>query len=595
MKISFAWAAFLTVGLLTVSGARAELGQGNGSTLFQPEGVATLDTSARRVDVTPTTSYGTSAPAPGAAVGLGQVQVLVMDSSGRPVTVVDGNAQVYILARARVQSQNVPQALTFEIRTRAGSQQVAGRLDNRYLYRGEALYVARANLRASSRTPGVSIFRTTSSRDALTFREGIQGMNSLREISFVEDMSQVGSAVTEPRMAQFYAGMSGKQVFESGGVDPTLVIARDGSGQVLGVGRVAAPGYAQGMYFSGHYPYTSGGFLNGEQITPDTIEGRSWGQHLKTLVFATCYAVDINAPGEEIVRHGRGVHGAKWWKKFQGTLLGYRALAPSNPTDSEVARRFLRRLRSQGVSFVAQGAESRKVAEAWMHVNMHELGATGAAAVDAQGRYYYLRSREVNLRGVPVRGSYRWAVADRNIWEPQNDRMQQEYAFERSVFSPIETIQWEEFGGRPPTLSQVLSNPRYQQAAAQMGRSPQDPQLVAKVREFLAYEEHIFYDVPRPDYTQRAVYWMVQRSQGRFVRTEDVIRHFTPAGSRPGAQMFPRNVIEEMTFRGNAWLAIRTQGTGDVNALAQRLSQVHQITPERQAYIQYLIRYASQS
>lgn len=468
-------------------------------------------------------------------------------------------------------------------------------------YRGDPVnayaFVARvSDVVASRRERGRSYaaFRTTESQDAATFRSEVRRVGGgggipRTEISF-HDQEGDGS------VPEGQGAVNGAELFEAGGVELVPLSAYTPRGVPVARSVLAVAGEADWIYYSGHYPYTSGALVNGEDIDPFRIEGERWREHLELLLFASCYAVDVNAPGAETISHGRGVHGSLWWRKFQGTLLGYRALAPSHPGDSEVIRRFLRRVARSDVDPGDRQGYSRMLAEAWMHVNMHELNLAGAAAIDSEGRYYYLRSKEVNLRGVPVRGSYRWAIADRSIWEPQNEELQQEYRMEQAVFAPIRSIQWEDFGGRPPRLEQVLRSREFQDQVRSQGLDPRDPTLVEKVQAFLDYETHIFYDVPRPDYYQKAIRWLADRNDSRRrIQVDDVYRHFTATTRRSKAELAPRNVVERLLFQEYAWrAAVEAAQRGrnpSARDLARDLGQDYPVDQEAYEFLQYLERY----
>lgn len=462
------------------------------------------------------------------------------------------------------------------------------------------VYVARGPTVATQER-GYAVFRTTESRDALVARDALRGGRSgslpRREVMFF-DGTEEGAPL---------GGLaSGTEVFEAGGVAAAPVTVYEPGGSPVARGQVAAPGRASLMYFSGHYPYTSGGQIAGSPIDPWAVKGEGWRDHLETLILAGCYAVDINAPGagNDVVNHGRGVHGARWWSKFEGTLLGYRGMAPSNPGDSEVARRFFARVESQRPDPQDREAYSRALAEAWMEVNVHQLGLSSATAIDSAGRYYYVRANDVHLDGVPVRGSYRWTIADRATWEPQNAELQEEFALDRQVFAGVREVLWGRYGGRPPPAEAVHRDPTYRQAVQAAGLDPDSPAMREKLQAFLDYEAHIFYDVPRPDYYQQAMVWLADRQgEGLTPPSLDAVEaHFTPPGRRSGAQRPPRRDLETMLFQEYAWRALnQAQWDGrewrypSAAEAAQILSRHFSIDQQRAGYLEYLERYLGSS
>ncbi len=447
----------------------------------------------------------------------------------------------------------------------------------------------------SAARPGYAIFRTTPSQDTVTMRRQLAATRRegvpQREIQFHDDTSPPQG----PRLP-------GAAMLEGGGAQRVEILVRLPTGETVGTGSAALPGKAAWMYWSGHYPYTSGGLLSGSPVDPWSIRGEGWKSHLKTLVFAACYAVDINAPDGETLLHGRGVHGALWWKKFEGTLLGYRGSAPSDPEDSRVVEKFMARVRASRVSPSDDAAWSRELAECWMKANTHDMGASGAAALDSSGRYYYLRTRDVHLRGVPFRHDVRYATAERSRWEADNQRLVEDFEVEKQVFGPVRAIMWDDFGGRPPTASQVLQSPRWAAAARAVGKDPRDPGLLRKLQGFLDYEAHIFYDVPRPDYYQAAIAWLARRKGGQLPTVAEVEAHFTPTGSRPQARRMPRQQIEDLLFFQAAW-QVATAWVWDGSRGAWRLpsstevrSQLaarYPMTPEREQALQGIERYLS--
>jgi hypothetical protein len=466
----------------------------------------------------------------------------------------------------------------------------------RYESAGGAVYVARL-APSGSRERGYAIFRTTESRDALVARDALRRARSTslprREVMFFD-------GTREGAPPGGFA--SGTEVFEAGGVASLPVTVYEPGGTPVARGAVASEGRAALMYFSGHYPYTSGGQVAGSPIDPWAVKGDGWRDHLETLVLAGCYAVDINAPGagNDVVNHGRGVHGALWWKKFEGTLLGYRGMAPSNPGDSEVARRFFARVERLRPNPRDRESYSRTLAEAWMEVNVHQLGLSSATAIDAAGRYYYVRAKDVHLDGVPVRGSYRWTIADRAIWEPQNESLQQEFSLDRQVFAGVRKVLWGRYGGRPPSIAAVHRDPTYRQAVQAAGLDPDSRAMREKLQAFLDYEAHIFYDVPRPDYYQQAIIWLADRQgDGLTPPSLDAVEaHFTPPGRRPGAQRPPRRDLETMLFQEYAWRALnqpRWTGSGwgypSAAEAEASLRRHFPIDAKRAEYIRYLDRY----
>lgn len=429
-------------------------------------------------------------------------------------------------------------------------------------------------------------FRTTPSHDAETFRDLVTDAASAQalpsqSLGFYDEL-----AMREGRPGPL-AGVSGAELFEAGGARFLELRAHMPGGPLVAQGRMALAGRADWMYFSGHYPYTSGAIIGGQNVDPFRVQGQRWGEHLEVLIMAACYAVDVNGPGDSLVNHGRGIHGALWWKKFEGTLLGYRAMAPSNPTDSRIVRTFLERVRAAGGNPRDKVAYSRLLATTWMDVNT-SMGQTGAAAFDAAGRHYLVPTDDVNLPGVTRVTGKTYATVERQHWESAHQQQYAEFQRDQQLFQPVRAIMWNEFGGRPPSAELVLGHPVFRQAAQASGLDPSDARIRQKVAAFLDYEAHIFYDVPRPDYYRFATKWLFDRAgrQGQVPTAQDLARHFTPDGSRPGAQMAPPQVLEELVFQEHAW-RVASSGVSPAE-LRQQLGARYQMDARKEAFVRYL-------
>lgn len=173
-------------------------------------------------------------------------------------------------------------------------------------------------------------------------------------------------------------GFPGAEVLEGGGVRTLPFVARDPQGRERVRGRVAVAARARWLYFAGHYASRGvGGRMNGDPVTPATIEGTSWHEHLEVLVLAACSAGKAGDDARD---------GVDWWLKFEGTLLAYRHTAPTRAAP-EIGRRFLDKVVAAGVRPGDRDRDSQILAQAWMEANL-EVGNQVAVAFDTRGRYY---------------------------------------------------------------------------------------------------------------------------------------------------------------------------------------------------------------
>jgi hypothetical protein len=312
--------------------------------------------------------------------------------------------------------------------------------------RGETLVLSgtlpEKALGSRSRVSSVWATRTTSSGDAPAFLAALTPHRGAAGLP-TEDLGLLDAT----RFPSWFQA-DGAAILDAGGIRRLPVRLVNAQGTTT---RVALPvaGRAQWMYVSGHYYRREadeghGARLFGAPLTPSSVEGSRWKDHLKVLVMAACNAGEISGPsGERLV--SRGVlgptrDGAEWWKKFQGTLLAYRSAAPTKGA-TEIAQEVVKRFVASGVSPSDPDAWSTRLAETWMDVNL-EKRATYATALDSRGRYYFTRGTWIALRGeaspnkkegfwrrqLPedvrmllerARKEGRWFRMERKVWESQ--------------------------------------------------------------------------------------------------------------------------------------------------------------------------------
>lgn len=409
---------------------------------------------------------------------------------------------------------------------------------------------------------GYTVFRTTESKDSLVYRQAFKsGKGALpkREVSFMTDsqvMRRLGEAPdTSPGNRSH---LSGEEWVEHAGVLSVVVSLLSGNERIA-QGHVLLPGRAEWMVFSGHYPYDSGGRLEGSQIRPETIPGASWKDHLEVLLFASCYAVSVQGYEDaEDLTFGKGLSGSAWWEKFRGTLLGYHGSAPSSGVDVNIARWFMAEVARRGLDPETEEG-SVQMAKLWMDVNLNRAGASNASAIDKGGRYYYLRQSERTLRGVPVRGSYRWAEAEPEHWQGQNQRLAQMQEAMAPVSRALILELYREYGWNAPSFEVLYQSPKVQEALAKLG--PEIPQEAA--REILAkrleYHDHIVFDVPFVSNYRKGIQWLMDRAgDPSAVTVDQVLAHFTPKRPRTQARQLPRAEVETLLAEMQAAQGART-------------------------------------
>lgn len=191
----------------------------------------------------------------------------------------------------------------------------------------------------------------------------------------------------------------GREVLEGGGVLEVPFVATDLGRTITIRGVIPVAARASWLYFAGHYGSGGrGARLLGDQVLPSTIAGRGWRDHLDVLLFATCSAGKISSNVRE---------GADWWRKFEGTFLAYRDSAPTKAAP-RIARSFLERVGTSGISPSDRHAYSEVLARSWMLANA-EAGNRMAVAFDSRGRFYLTISWSDGLDTSRARPSSLWA------------------------------------------------------------------------------------------------------------------------------------------------------------------------------------------
>jgi hypothetical protein len=449
-----------------------------------------------------------------------------------------------------------------------------------------------------TRNTTYSIFRTTDNDDTLTFKAGMTGGKLPGEqLLFVNNSESVELEYDENGMpiCRDLRGAAPCETFNAGGVEPLPF--RVGAGDLaLMDSELLIERVPDWIYFSGHYPRGSGGHLLEASIYPEEIPGTNWPGALEVLVFASCYAVEINTSAAPDFQTGYGIDGARWWKKFQGTLLGYRHLAPSRAA-SAVTRNFLRRVRESDVSPTKDpDGWSRMLAEAWMRGNtMDGTLATNAAAVDSQGRYYAVNNRDLVLEGLQYRTGIRWQTVEQDLWSPQYERTIGEYGAGKVLMEAENLIN--PYGEAPPTMEELLASDAYRELAARFGVPPDDPDVVTALREALTTARKEHYESGDIWRWESVVYQQVEDLGGERPPTPEEIRAvFQTDDPDIVPKHLPPEELEAMLFRNYCYTVYANAQEWDEESQSYRyttppaevrakVARFFDLTPERLAFL----------
>lgn len=451
---------------------------------------------------------------------------------------------------------------------------------------------------AETRNTTYAIYRTTENDDTLTFQKGLKEQAGppyrlpRDELAFIDNSGTV-SLELDANGYPVCSGLQGAgacETFEAGAVAAVPFSVLGAGGAPLATSKLLVERVPDWIYFSGHYPRGSGGHLVDASIYPEAVSGISWKGALEVLLFASCYAVEINTPRASGFYSGAGIDGARWWQKFEGTLLGYRHLAPSSAA-SAVTRKFLGRVGRSPVSAAEDPAGwSRMVAEAWMNGNtMDGVSATNAAAVDSEGRYYFVDDAKVSLDGVQYRTGVVWETVERSAWEPQFRQVVGEYARDKVISSSYELTNPP--GAAPPTYQEVLASPRYLELMGRYGVPADDPAMLAHLKEECRQTRKDFYEGGDPWRWSNMIYERIAaRGTGAPPTAEEITAIFRTDDPEIVPVLLPPEQVEELIFDEYASAVFGQALSWDsptgfsvpVEDLWSALRKHYAITPERE-------------
>jgi hypothetical protein len=343
---------------------------------------------------------------------------------------------------------------------------------------------------------GAFVARTTPAGDAVVLRKGLPEVRPDLPVHSLDL-----SAGQDDRQR-----WPGAKIVEAGGVASIPYTLQTASGRTLDSGFVPVAARSSWMYVSGHYEAGRGLYLGDEVVNPSSVPGDVWGEHLKVLIFAACYAGEVaGQPQTGEMLYGRGLDGAYWWDKFRGTLLAYRSVAPTQAAP-ELTREFLRLIQRIQVRPEDRIPYSKALAKAWLMANW-KVRASNAIAIDAEGTYYFIGTLDAPIPGTHRLGRVVKAVAQAD-WRAALAGLEDRYQMETPVMMALEDLTIYERGGKPyDSPEDFLATPEAQRAIRHAGLAPSSPEVVALVRRKLAYAAHIYYE------SERGLPYLVERMQ----------------------------------------------------------------------------------
>jgi len=399
----------------------------------------------------------------------------------------------------------------------------------------------------------VVVFRTTKSEDTIYFMDAAKQYkkNLPENIALFHDENERNESYSKTEEEFDSYKVPGHMLFEAGLLQRVKIEIKTVQGQVIEESIIRYGQVPDWIYYSGHYPYDTGGFLGGSNISPFDVEGKGFEKHLEAMIFAACYAVDINNYNGKIKGARAGVNGSEWWKKFRGTVLGYYGSAPSRGTDAAIAKKFAYRVSKLPEGESSSSEHSIKLAQTWMRVNTVDYRATQASAIDSSGNYYFIPRRSVRLRNTTFRtvSGKPWIVQSYEDWQDKNNQMFMEGQIQEHVVNYLKEVSRESNNGKPLSYDQVKNDEQLKVQAREAGLDPESSNFKDFLRGQLEYEARIFYDVPSNEsYFEAATYLGSQRALEEVVTTDEIKDHFTPDQPRPRAKLLDSENIESMRF-----------------------------------------------
>ncbi|PCJ15994.1 MAG: hypothetical protein COB02_17340 [Candidatus Cloacimonadota bacterium] len=402
------------------------------------------------------------------------------------------------------------------------------------------------------------VFRTTNSKDTIAFDKFLQKQKkpsklpSYRSIFLDEEARTTRKEASKPPKSKYTEKedyyFSTREIFEAGGLlRYQLEIITNNQTFTQ---RLVISDPSDWVYYSGHYPYNMGGLVGNEFISPDTVDLKEWKDKVEVLIFAACYAVDINDPNNIMGGSKKGINGSGWWNKFGGTLLGYGGSAPSSLVDVAVIKEFLSKMKKSKVDPKDKILYSQELTKQWMKVNTVNYSAYAAAAVDVNGTYYYVPKKNAKVKGRKFRSSIiPWVKQSQKEWGPKNKKMILKDKFSSKLIGLIEKNIMER-GGKPFTLKEIMANETIQKKIKEMGFKVDEPEVLSVIRGSMEYAAHIFYDLPDKMQTARALSYMGDflEDAKKPISIEKVVDYFTPPMLRPRHKLPSKKMIRNARF-----------------------------------------------
>ena len=403
------------------------------------------------------------------------------------------------------------------------------------------------------------VFKTTSSRDTEYFLKALDRAKSeflpSDKIAYYDDFSATQEQSKNEILSTDLYRFDPKEIFDAGGLKIGKVKIFDRQERLINEKPLAVQNPVDWIYYSGHYTWNDGGALGGGGVDPWTIKAKNWKNHLEVLIMASCYAMDVNDPNgvmeEKTMGIRVGVNGSEWWRKFQGTALGYGGVAPSGGVDAAVAANLVREMAKSGVSREDEKAYSKKLAETWMRVNNTKFKATAAAAMDSDGNYYFVPSRGAKIGGLSIRPSImNWTSVKRNQWEPENEELLKRSKFNEHISMFITEQTWNNRGGKPYNLQEALNLSGLKEQAEKAQIDPESEEFRNMLTKLVEYQAHVFYDLPSVyTYFDAAFFLGGNLTEDRPVTMDELRSHFTHPTQPMRSEFLPDRSMRKIIIR----------------------------------------------
>ena len=405
------------------------------------------------------------------------------------------------------------------------------------------------------------IFKTTKSRDTEYFFKALVKARSeflpSEKVAFYDDhaSSSVQEQPADKDSLNDLSQFDPLEIFDAGGLKIGTVKIFDRQARLIKEKPMAVQRPADWIYYSGHYSWHEGGMLGGGGVDPWTIRAKNWREHLEVLIMASCYSLDVNDPNgvmeEKTMGIRVGVNGSEWWRKFEGTALGYGGVAPSGGVDAEVAANLVQELAKSGIARGDEKTYSKKLAETWMKVNNTKFKATAAAAMDAEGNYYFVPSKGAKIGGLSIRPSImNWTVVGRDQWEPENAKLLRRSSFNEHISLFISEQTTLNRGGKPYTPEEALQLPGLRDQVKKAELDPDSEEFGKMLTKLVEYQAHIFYDLPSfYTYSDATQFLGVQLMEDRPVTVDELRAFFTHPTQPNRSQYLPDRTMRKIIIK----------------------------------------------